>query len=633
MDINQSSLSRFKNNKTPTPRSNSEVKASSDTRRINKTPSSHLQELKQLDLKEGQILKGHVVDLRYNEVKIQIEPGRQIVSAKLTGDVTLSIGQEASFQVSDNSSDQLVLKYLPNDKATPTDSTILKALASSNLAATNVNKAIVSELLNHRLPVDKQTLQTLIKASYLNREASPLTLVLMFKHKIPMTSENIKQFVAYQNGRNQLISDINVLTKNISQLLQSPESSLLENPANQDTNQSDASAMIPSTQGKINQAVQINEKLLSILYRDSHNILDTNNNNIQNSLLNPEELAILGKAVDQKIREGSPLPTNLPTDLVQKLLNGNLSLDEAVNLLPYLTPQTDEAASPIIHKLLRQLAPQQDSPALLDQILSPAERSNLLEYIKTFPDPSDMKSQIDKGTATLSKLLNYIQESLTNTGGKEATQLLWSPEYHKLLEASFSQKWTITPDKLAKKAPVQELYENLQEDIEDIIQLTKLSREASESSSIHEPLKNIKENLTFMKDLNEVFTFLQLPVQIENRQLHSDLYVFTNKKALKEKGDQVSVLLHLDMNNLGSLSIHIQMNQKTILAKFYTEDNEAGQIIRNNIPLLEEALHNKGYQVHAELMKDYKKPDFCKDFIEENALDNSVKRYSFDVRT
>ena len=57
MDINQSSLSRLRSNKSGTPRSGSQTKSISESSKLRETSnSSTAQNLKQLDLKEGQVI-------------------------------------------------------------------------------------------------------------------------------------------------------------------------------------------------------------------------------------------------------------------------------------------------------------------------------------------------------------------------------------------------------------------------------------------------------------------------------------------------------------------------------------------------------------------------------------------------
>ena len=219
MDINQSSFSRSKLNKPGIARSVSENKAASEVYKTKDSLSTQPVDPKQQELKEGQLVKGQIIDHRYNEIKIQLEPSKQIVNAKLSGDVPLAIGQEAQFLVTEEGSDRLVMKYIP-ESTSPSDTTIQKALTASNLPMSERNRALVEELLKHTMPVDKQTLQSLVRLSHTNRDASPLTLVLMYKNNIPMTPANIRQFEAYQNGSSRLLNDIHRITTGLSELFQ-----------------------------------------------------------------------------------------------------------------------------------------------------------------------------------------------------------------------------------------------------------------------------------------------------------------------------------------------------------------------------------------------------------------------------
>lgn len=651
MDINQSGLSRFKSNKIGISRSTSETKALTES-------SRQKENSKPLELKEGQFVKGQIIDHRYNEVSIQLEPSKQVVTAKLSGDVPLAIGQEAQFQVTEDSADHLVLKYIPNETSVPSDATIQKALTASGLPLTERNKTIVSELLNHTLPIDKQTLQTLIKLSNTNREVSPLSLILMYKNKIPMTTANIKQFEAYQNGTHQLLNDIRTITKNLAELLQSPEANLIHTDSSESKIASEVSllqkvipqetadplikatkerAVSPTNQSNQNMKfldiVQTNGKLLDILYNNSgsSSITNTADSPLHHYLV-PEDLTLLNKTLEQELTNNSSLASAIPTERIEQLRNGTLSLESAVKVVAQLYPQ-DRELPEVVSTLLEKYSQVQEDPAKLSAVLTSTERTALLNLIGTLPINENFKSQILEGTVSLNDTLTFLQQHLAQMEEKTARQLLQSPEYFKLLEGAFQQKWTITPDQLAKKTSVSDLYQNLQEDLENLNTLLKTNSGSIETQNLQAPVKNLQENLHFMKDLNEMFTYLQLPVQLKVQDVHSDFYVFTNKKALIGQQETLSVLLHLDMTNLGALNIHLQMNRNNLQAKFYLANSNVEQLITENLPSLSESLLKKGYQLHSEVMSTYEKPDFSKDFIEQNSADHYVQRYTFDIRT
>jgi hypothetical protein len=652
MDINQSSLSKFRSNKSGTPRSTSETTVKSDVSKLKESAQTTAVSRKQLELKEGQTIKGQIIDLRYNEVRIQLEPQKQVVTAKLSGDIPLSIGQVAQFQVTEDATDRIVLKYLPNEPQAPTDITIQKALAASNLPLTDRNKAIALELLNHRLPIDKQTLQTLIKLSHTNREASPLTLVLMYKHNIPMNASNIKQFQSYQNGTHQLLNDIHTITKNLSFLLEQPEASFADKVTeiNSSPIQQTMDEQSPPGLKSFNKAFEINHKLIDILF---HNPLQSDGviSPPLSDLLNQEELSQLGKSIELQLASQASVPAGMLSDTLQQITQGSISMEDAMKFISNLPfdntgnmllnelmesqskQQLPPASSPILPGLLEKYARAPEAPATLDLILNSTQRSALLELLKTFPELALRKNQIAEGNLDVPNTLTYINENLSQVEDAVAKTLLQSPEYGKLLEGAFQQKWMLTPEKLTKKASISDLYQTLQEDLVKLSILEKTDKLSSEANRLQEPVKNLQENLRFMKDLNEMYTYLQLPLQFQERDVHSDLYVFTKKNTPPGTEKNLSVLLHLTMEHLGSLNIHIQLDHNLIKAKFYLEDSSIEQLISDHLPMLNDALLKKGFQLQAEVLDAYEKPDFSKDFIEQSSTDTTIQRYTFDIRT
>lgn len=630
MDINQSSLSQSKLTKPGIARSVSENKALAEANKskdIQNTPVASTKS--QAGLGDGQLVQGQILDHRYNEVQIRLEPSKQVITAKLSGDVPLAIGQQAQFIVTEDSSDRLVLRYLP-ESTSASDATILKALSASGLPMTDRNRAIVEELLNHTMPVDKQTLQTLIRISNMNREASPLTLVLMLKNSIPMTSSNIRQFEAYQSGSNQLLEDIQSITKNLTQLLHSGIDTSGEEvalPYRKLDNSMDAPLVNHSN--ALQQVIKVNQQLLEIILPEDN--LDTKTTTPINQIFHPEDLQLLSDTLTQEsvhqLSSEINAITNLPSDLLAQLKEGSMSLEEAAKLAARL--YSDTPIPDIVTTLLEQYSFASDPSAPLSTFLSPQEQESFAVLLRLDPSLQRLADQITAGSVSTQEVLTELQDKFPTMAESDALKLLSSPVYQSLMEHSFHDKWTLTPEKLAKKSNVKELYDHLMQDMD---KLTKFGKLSMDETRLQEPVNNIQENLRFLKDLNEMFTFLQLPIQLKNQDVHSELYVYTNKKALQRK-ENISVLLHLDMTHLGSMNIHVQMDHNIVHAKFYMENPEAKDLIAEHIPSLTDALSKKGYHFQSEVNSSYEKPDFSKDFIEDQVNEGDVKRYTFDIRT
>ncbi len=568
------------------------------------TKAAHSTSTAKPDLKEGQQLKGIVLDLRYDEVKLQLEPGKQIVTARLSGEVPLAIGDEAKFQVTEDSSSRLLLKYLPEDTA-PTASTILKALTASGLPLTDRNKEILSELLKYRMPIDKQTLQTLIKAAVSNRNASPQSLVLMQKNHIPLTPSNIRQFEAYQNGTSKLITDIGNITRSLSELLIPADKAETDiaGPLTSD-------ALIPLASSSIPEQVFTQPPEQAVGQRPSQAALKTAANS---SLHQPSVWNTISEDNIQASDNQYATVFALNEALLRILLTDQEALFQTAPKSP------DATAAQMLYTI-----------TTLSDSFTATEQANLKQLIRQLPEGSVFVESLSEGTS-VTDILKFISGQFTKTGEEAAKALLQSPEYAKLLSEAFHQRWTITPEKLEQKDSVTELYRKLQEDMEAFSLLGKSEEKLLESFKLQEPVKNLQENLLFLKDLNQIFTYLQLPLQLEDQDIHSELYVFTNKRALKDKKD-LSVLLHLDMPNLGALNIHVTLEHNIVHATIYPEEKAAKIVLTDHISSLREALRKKGYTFSYEVMDVYQKPDFVKDFIEQNTEESSPLRYSFDIR-
>jgi hypothetical protein len=463
----------------------------------------------------------------------------------------------------------------------------------------------------------------------------------MLKNNIPMTPENIRQFEAYQNGTHQLLNDIRTIAGNLTRLITQPEnfissnslspdilsetqhdSQLAGNPAISEHNPLENRSNPAAESNMINNAIPVMEDSLeafatgqniSAPIHDQSKVL-TDSYQAINKLIQISDKLIQELTVNETITDAST-DANPATALESQISES--------------TQSSELKANSVISDQLMNTG----SSAVLSDFLNSTERSTIIDYMKSFPDPDGIKKQIADGTAPLEKVLSFVQESLSHSEKDIVGNLLGSPEYTKLLENAFIQKWTITPDKLAKKAPISDLYKNLQADMEELSHLIKAGSNSDELLQLREPVKNLQENLQFMKDLNEAFTYIQLPVRLKDKQLHSDLYVFTRKKALQEKPDNISVLLHLDMDHLGPLNVHISLYQKNIQAKFYMADSQAQQLVTTNMSSLSQVLSKKGYQLNSEVICNYKQPDFSRDFIEENIGEGDIKRYTFDIRT
>lgn len=622
MDVNNSLPSRFKVSKsvsTPTGRADVARSRTASGTEQNKMP----------EFKEGQLIRGLIIDHRYNELKIKVEPGNQVITARLEGEISLSIGQEAGFIVSEACAGGLVLKLLPSE-ANTNESIIIKALSAAGLTASDRNKAIVAELLNQRMPVDKNTLQTLIRLAATHRDASPLCLVLMYKNNIPINAKNLQQFQAYLEGSHQLLFKIKDISTNLSRLLMTchsttPGISLPAAPAGSHTPSggllASAGDLVSLEQPNISpEDTTSNTAPAQEMTAAEANLLMSNpvltgsdflsGNMLQNALLVNSRLIdiYLSTAGTEKLTQTAAATKEMAAGITSSDIQGQS------NELPVKTASSAGAAS-------------------LADIMDDGEIALLLKHLSDAPDINGIKERIANKTSTVSECLSYIKSSLSSMEADQAISLLTSAEYTRLLEKAFFKKWTIASDSVSKKQSVKDFYKQLEADLREINRLISSLTDGDDKAALHEPVDDMQSNLQFMKDLNNAFAFIQLPVDFKDRQLHTDLYVMSRKRSLAGKNQSLTVHLYLETANLGKLNIHLKMTDKRVETIFCPADNGAAAIIRDNLPLFIEALQKKGYIATANVAEKPEEAGAFKRMLEQDIQDGVITKYSFDIRT
>ena len=142
----------------------------------------------------------------------------------------------------------------------------------------------------------------------------------------------------------------------------------------------------------------------------------------------------------------------------------------------------------------------------------------------------------------------------------------------------------------------------------------------------------MNQNLDFMKTLNDAFQYIQLPIKLQNQNAHGDLYVMTRKESLKKNPNKLKAVLHLDMDHLGTLDIHITRENTAVTAAFYTDNEKTSALFSRNMDMLKDAINEQGFAFQGTMNLKEKDVDIVKDFLGAEAPVGDMKRYSFDLR-
>lgn len=595
----------------------------------------------------GQILRGEVSDLRNTEIVVTLE-NNTIVAGKLVNGSWLAIGETAAFKVNAATQENIVLEALPRADMSLANSTIQKALDEAGLPKTERNQQIVFELMNNQLPINKQSIHQMLQLSLQNKEISVPTLVLMNKLEIPITKENATQFEAFQQNQHSIADKLYDLGTQLSSLLkdmattgyadhqdfQAASSKLL-------TTMLDNSMNINSFQKNV-----LPDTILTLSEEQKEELISI----LDNFELEPElKDAILGNQASLRstmhtiysaYEKAQVLDEATATEAFNGMSNENATENNTASKDDTML-RTSIFDSPIIETLENQFATLQCANNELGAKLPLPARMELYNLVKELPVADTIKDGIKSGEINTTELLRTLKNVIGFSNREDAAKLLSSEPFTELLRTEFIDSLFLTPPQIFKQGGVNEYYQKLSKHIDDWEELLSqpaarlaaqlAGADAANHSLAKENVSNLKDNLDFMKILNQFFSYVQLPVNLKGKATHTDLYVYTKKKNLAKQQNPIHVLLRLDMEHLGAMDIDVKLNNKTVTAKFAMNNEKAMKLIDVNKDLLEQALLEKGYLCNTTVEKLEKEVDLVKDFIEDTPS-VGISRYSFDLR-
>ena len=565
------------------------------------------------ELSSGSVFEGTVSSVKNGKVTLALSDG-QTITARLSGKVPLSQGTPMFFQVKSN--DGVTIEIKPYTGAGSGGNPILtNALTEGTVPVTERNLAMVDAMMKEQMPIDKQSLLNMARIANMNPGVDITTVVNMTKLGIPVSPEMAAQFENYMTDEHAILQEMDQAMNELADLAGSSD-------------------LTP------NQAVQMNHKILSILL--------------------PEQTAA-GAPVNtegQIETGGQTTAEGQTTSEGQILTDGRLGAEEqTVN-----GEQTTTAGQAIQEGTGGQaigevLSDQQFSSLgrLLQNIPSLVESTKLFPeameqdiFIDTLEDESvaqnlmtedaawkaaDGKTALDKNL-TVSDFLRTVSQLLSENNGmasQSIQKLFGSDAYKSLLRNVMEQQWLIQPEALKQEKKISQLYEKLEQQMRQVEDALK---EAGVTKTrFPETAAEVRGNIEFMNQLNQAYTYVQVPLKLSGQNANGELYVYTNKKNLRDPDAELSAFLHLDLEHLGSTDVSVKMQHRNVKTNFYMADDASYDLVEKYLPILEQKLKDKGYQCTITMTKEEKKVSFGDDFLRKDMPQTgTLHRYSFDVR-
>lgn len=583
------------------------------------------------ELSSGSVFEGTVSSVKNGKVTLALSDG-QTITARLSGKVPLSQGTPMFFQVKSN--DGATIEIKPYTGAGSGGNPILtNALTEGTVPVTERNLAMVDAMMKEQMPIDKQSLLNMARIANMNPGVDITTVVNMTKLGIPVSPEMAAQFENYMTDEHAILQEMDQAMNELADLAGSSD-------------------LTP------NQAVQMNHKILSILLPEQ--TATGPPVNTEGQIETGGQTMAEGQIVTggQITAEGQIVTGGQTTAEGQILNDGRLGAEEqTVN-----GEQTTTAGQAIQEGTGGQalgdvLSEQQFSSLgrLLQNIPSLVESTKLFPeameqdiFIDTLEDESvvqnlmaedakgeaaDGKTALDKNL-TVSDFLRTVSQILSENNGmasQSIQKLFGSDAYKSLLRNVMEQQWLIQPEALKQEKKISQLYEKLEQQMRQVEDALK---EAGVTKTrFPETAAEVRGNIEFMNQLNQAYTYVQVPLKMSGQNANGELYVYTNKKNLRDPDAELSAFLHLDMEHLGSTDVSVKMQHRNVKTNFYMADDASYDLVEKYLPILEQKLKDKGYQCTITMTKEEKKVSFGDDFLRKDMPQTgTLHRYSFDVR-
>ncbi|MCR5155231.1 MAG: flagellar hook-length control protein FliK [Butyrivibrio sp.] len=537
------------------------------------------------ELKTGSTIQGTVVSITDTDGgKIaNVEVGDSVISAKLQDGMNLREGQTLNFNV--KSSGPGGVSITPLYENTSADQSTLKALAAAGLEINNDNIQMVKDMMEAQLPINREALLEMSKNLQTYQNSSISTMVEMKSLNIPINENNIQQFQSYKNYEHQVTGAIESIIDELPEAF---------NELSAAGNDSGALKLYGQVLKLFSEGVQTETGTVTDPGKETESAGQT-------AALDTEADAAGKQAQVQEETGKAAMGQNAEeTALLQGEIEGGEKGAESSKMQGTLNTLEESASGENGAAKGTQL----DS-RFVDNLrnlgISEDTIKNYNEALKLTQN-GESSPKLELAQKELLKELSqaFEQSDLNTLGDKTVWKNIFShDDYSKLLKDSISSQWTLKPGDVEKKENIDNLYQRLGNQIKGLTET--ISNTLGAESKLGQTANNLQNNLDFMNQLNQMFQYVQLPLQMTGQNVHGDLFVYRNKHRKMSEDGSVSAVLHLDMEHMGPVDVYVKLLDTKVTTNFYVADEDVIDLINDNIHILNERLEKRGYTMNVTL--------------------------------
>ncbi|MCI9144641.1 MAG: flagellar hook-length control protein FliK [Lachnospiraceae bacterium] len=574
----------------------------------------------------GQTISGEIVGRNGSEVQIRLSED-MILNARVDRNMNIEIGKNMTFEVKNNGS-TLTLSPLFTNVAT--DVNVMKALDMAGLPVNQTSVSMTEQLMAVGLPVNRNSLQQIFREINSFPQADISDIINLHKLQLPVNEANVNQMVSYRNLTHQLTGGMEAIQEALPGIFD---------------------AMV--AEGDVSGAVRLYGRILQLFQEGTGEETAVSGDFSAKGGTAAGEILQSGTAETAEAgspqtaetgRTGMPAETD-PGERLGKTAEemGKTILDmgsgeagEAREISerqnggsgPVQTPYLDggngisealrgETAREILTMMNRMQLPEETASTVRTQLLQFAEGTG----------------DIRQFFAALTELADAVKFSQASSQVLE--KLFSGKAFRELMKGQMKNNWMLRPEELMTPGKVDELYRRMDRQLKSLSEV--LENAGQTNSTAFRATAVMSQNVDFLQQINQIYAYVQLPLRLQQGEAHGELYVYTNKKKLTSGDGTVSALLHLDMENLGLVDVHVTMKESRVSTRFYLRDEEMIDFVAAHMDILTDRLKKRGYDCSCSMtVRGGEQPGAEKGGLnpvlrQERGI--VLSQYAFDVRT
>ncbi len=540
-------------------------------------------------LTKGNIFEGTVSSMKNGRVTLALSSGQQI-SARIEGKVQLSLGQSMFFQVKSNDGSQIAIRPF-SVEGTGANYTLLQALSAAGVPAESDYLSMVNRMMEEQMPIDRNSIQQMARMVNAHQEIDVQTLVQLNKLGITIDEQNAAQFENYLDDKQAITNEFDQLIEELPQALES------ESLSPQQMRNFGSEFLLALTDGLEDVPLQ--------------------NDGLTSQEVPAESVA--ENAIEKNITDGNSLEKS--------------ALLENGELLQATEDGEAVAQETIVEQSVQQSESYSATPHTLGALMDGKQLQNLNTMLGELLGTDATRYTKDSGVVEVLKDIQQVLKDSLPIEREQIGKLFSSKEFVHMVKDTLQQQWTLQPQDLEADGTdkVAKLYDRMNSQLEKITEALKSI--GQENTSFAQTAADIQSNVEFMNQINQAYTYVQIPLQMSGQNASAELFVYTNKKALAEGDRELTAFLHLDLDHLGATDVSVKMKNKQVSTNFYLDDDASYELISLNIDRLEKRLQEKGYQCNVSVINEAKHVNFVENFLKKDQPSaGQLHRYSFDMR-